>query len=81
MAPFFTNGTCDPFHPVSKPCTLGNYVVYAVNVSKPEHISKAMQFATKHNIRVVVRNTGHDYNGLGAEPDFYQRWHLAGYVL
>ncbi|KAL5363006.1 hypothetical protein BJX96DRAFT_186526 [Aspergillus floccosus] len=63
MAPWFTNGTCDPFHPVSKPCTLGNYVRYSVDVSKPEHISKTLQFATKHNIRIVVRNTGHDYNG------------------
>ena len=63
MAPWFANGTCDPFHPVSKACTLGNYVVHAVNVSKPEHISKALRFATKHNIRVVARNTGHDYQG------------------
>ncbi len=63
MAPFFANGSCDPFHPVSKPCTLDNYIVYAVNVSKPEHISKAIQFTTEHNIRLVVRNTGHDYNG------------------
>lgn len=63
MAPFFTNGTCDPFHPISKPCTLGNYAVYSVNVTKPDHISKALQFATAHNIRVVVKNTGHNYNG------------------
>ncbi|KAL2216000.1 hypothetical protein M432DRAFT_123522 [Thermoascus aurantiacus ATCC 26904] len=63
MAPFFTNGSCDPFHPVTQPCTLGNYVAYAVNVSKPEHVSKALAFANKHNIRVVIRNTGHDYNG------------------
>ncbi|KAK2766506.1 hypothetical protein FQN53_006723 [Emmonsiellopsis sp. PD_33] len=63
MAPFFANGTCDPYHPVSTPCTLGNYVVYAVNVSKPEHISTALRFATKHNIRIVTRNTGHDYQG------------------
>ncbi|KAL4898678.1 hypothetical protein BDV59DRAFT_167331 [Aspergillus ambiguus] len=63
MAPFFTNASCDPFHPVSKPCTLGNYIRYAVNVSEPQHISKALHFATKHNIRIVVRNTGHDYNG------------------
>ncbi|KAJ5100638.1 CAZyme family AA7 [Penicillium angulare] len=63
MAPFFANGTCDPYHPVSKPCGLGNYIRYAVNVSSPTHISKALRFATKHNIRVVVRNTGHDYNG------------------
>ncbi|KAL3481553.1 hypothetical protein BJX99DRAFT_218486 [Aspergillus californicus] len=63
MAPFFANGSCDPFHPIAKPCTLDNYIVYAVNVSKPEHISKAIQFTTEHNIRLVVRNTGHDYNG------------------
>ncbi|PIG82789.1 FAD binding domain protein [Aspergillus arachidicola] len=63
MAPWFTNGTCDPFHPESKPCTIGNYVVYAVDVAKPEHVSTALKFAKEHNIRVVPRNTGHDYNG------------------
>ncbi|KAL4926603.1 FAD-dependent oxidoreductase [Aspergillus undulatus] len=63
MAPFFANGSCDPFHSVEKPCTLDNYIVYAVNVSKPAHISKAIQFATEYNIRTVIRNTGHDYNG------------------
>lgn len=63
MAPFFTNGTCDPFHPVSKPCTIGNLIRYAVDVSKPEHIAKTLAFVKKHNIRLIVRNTGHDYNG------------------
>ncbi|KAL4960182.1 FAD-dependent oxidoreductase [Aspergillus stella-maris] len=63
MAPFFANGSCDPFHPVEKPCTLDNYVVYAVNVTKHEHVSKAIQFAKEHNLRTVIRNTGHDYNG------------------
>ncbi|GLB05983.1 hypothetical protein AtubIFM57258_001278 [Aspergillus tubingensis] len=63
MAPWFANGSCDPFHPIAKPCTLGNYIVYAVNVSQPSHISRALAFATAHNLRVVVRNTGHDYNG------------------
>lgn len=60
MAPWFTNETCDPFHPVSQPCTLGNYVVYSVNVSKPVHVSKTLAFAKQNNIRVVVRNTGHE---------------------
>lgn len=60
MAPFFANGTCDPFHSVEQKCSLGNYVVNAVNVSKPEHVSKALAFATKYNIRVVIRNTGHE---------------------
>ncbi|KAJ5355018.1 FAD linked oxidase N-terminal [Penicillium cataractarum] len=63
MAPFFANGTCDPYHAISKPCTLGNYVRYSVNVTCPEQIATAIKFATKYNIRLVVRNTGHDYNG------------------
>jgi hypothetical protein len=61
MAPWFANETCDPFHPVSQPCTLGNYVTYSVNVSKPEHVSKTLAFAKENNIRVVIRNTGHEY--------------------
>lgn len=63
MQSFFTNGTCDPFHAVSKPCTLGTMVNYAVNVSKPEHVMETMHFVKKHNIRLVIRNTGHSYYG------------------
>lgn len=62
MAPFFTNGTCDPYHPIAQPCTLGNFVSYSVNVSKPEHITQTIHFVKTHNIRLVIRNTGHDYN-------------------
>ncbi|KAK1139768.1 hypothetical protein N8T08_011164 [Aspergillus melleus] len=63
MAPYFANNSCDPFHPPGKPCTLDNYVVYAVNASTPEHVTRALQFVRDHNIRLVVRNTGHDYLG------------------
>lgn len=63
MAPFFTNNSCSPFTPENTPCLLGNYINYAVDVSKPNHVSAAILFATKHNIRFVIRNTGHDYNG------------------
>lgn len=42
---------------------IGNLVQYAVNVSKPEHITKTLEFAKQHNIRFIVRNTGHDYQG------------------
>ena len=60
MAPFFANQSCDPFTPKSTPCTLGNYVDYAINVSQVSDISKGIAFAVKHNIRLVVRNTGHE---------------------
>ena len=60
MAPFFANQSCDPYTPESQPCTLGNYVDYAINVTKPSDIAKGIAFATKNNIRLVVRNTGHE---------------------
>ena len=63
MAPFFANQSCDPFAPESTPCTLGNYVDYAINVTETSDISKGIAFASKYNIRLVIRNTGHDYLG------------------
>ncbi|PVH85595.1 FAD/FMN-containing dehydrogenase [Cadophora sp. DSE1049] len=63
MAPFFANQSCDPFTPVSRPCLLGNYVSYAVNVSCPDDVIVAVNFAKQNNIRLVIRNTGHDYLG------------------
>ncbi|KAI8193336.1 hypothetical protein K4K49_010990 [Colletotrichum sp. SAR 10_70] len=42
-------------------CTIGNSPVFAVNVTDEEHISKAVEFAKKNNIRVVIKSTGHDF--------------------
>ncbi|KAL9003922.1 MAG: hypothetical protein Q9188_003238 [Gyalolechia gomerana] len=63
MAPFYANQSCDPFTPEEQPCTLGNYVDFAINVTEPSDIAKGLAFAKRHNVRLVVRNTGHDYYG------------------
>lgn len=63
MAPFFANQSCDPWTPRERPCELGNYVRYAVNVTGPDDIISAVNFAQEKNIRFVIRNTGHDYLG------------------
>jgi FAD/FMN-containing dehydrogenase len=63
MAPFFANQSCDAFTPKERPCELGNYVRYAVDASSPADVQAALAFATKTNVRLVVRNTGHDYLG------------------
>lgn len=60
MAPFFANQSCDPWTAESRTCTLGNYVDYAVNVSSAQDISLAVIFASENNIRLVIRNTGHE---------------------
>lgn len=63
MAPFFANQSCDPFTSKDKPCELGNYARYAVDASGARDVQWAIAFATLRNIRLVVRNTGHDYLG------------------
>lgn len=61
MQSFFANQSCDPYTPQSTPCQLGNYVNYAVNVSTACDVQAAVNFSRTNNIRLVVRNTGHEY--------------------
>lgn len=63
MAAFFANMSCDPFTPKDAQCIIGAYVPYAVNASGVSDYLATMEFATKFNIRLVIRNTGHDYMG------------------
>jgi hypothetical protein len=63
MAPFFANQSYDPWQPQSRPCELGNYVAYAVDVAGVEDVQATIAFARDKNIRLVIRNTGHDFNG------------------
>ncbi|KAK2031715.1 FAD binding domain-containing protein [Colletotrichum zoysiae] len=63
MQSYFANQSCDPFTDRAVPCTLGNYASYAVDVQSAADVSGALKFAKANNIRVVVRNTGHDFLG------------------
>ncbi|KAI0017370.1 isoamyl alcohol oxidase [Xylariomycetidae sp. FL0641] len=63
MTPFAANASCDPMAPRELPCVIGTYVQYSVAVNSAEDISKTIQFANEKNIRLVIRNTGHDYLG------------------
>lgn len=60
-APYWqTNETCNPFTPINSSCTLGNFASYSINVSKAEDIISGFEFAKANNVRVVVKNTGHE---------------------
>ncbi|KAF7894776.1 uncharacterized protein EAF01_010226 [Botrytis porri] len=63
MAPFYANRSCDPFYPKDFPCGYGTYVRYAVNASSAFDYQVALDFASRNNIRLVIRNTAHDYHG------------------
>lgn len=58
---FFANQSCDAFTARESSCELGNYVAYSVDVSSPKHVAATVLFAKLRNIRLVIRNTGHEY--------------------
>lgn len=60
MQTYFANQSCDPFTAESRPCLLGNFVSYAVNVSSSDDVIAAINFAKDNNIRFVIKNTGHE---------------------
>ncbi|KAK0634305.1 hypothetical protein B0T17DRAFT_611344 [Bombardia bombarda] len=60
---YFTNDTCRPTTDATKPCTLGYYGVYVIKATKAAHIKAGVDFARKNNVRLIVRNTGHDFIG------------------
>lgn len=56
----FQNQSCDPFTPTDRPCELGNYATYSINVTSVDHVISGIQFAKEKNIRLVIKNTGHE---------------------
>ncbi|PYI04014.1 FAD-binding domain-containing protein [Aspergillus sclerotiicarbonarius CBS 121057] len=61
--PFFQNRSCDPFTGESSACRIGNYYDYAINVTSAADVAAGLAFAQKKNIRLVIKNTGHDLLG------------------
>ncbi|CEO60505.1 hypothetical protein PMG11_05130 [Penicillium brasilianum] len=74
MASWFANFSCDPFMPRDSPCTIISLQRYAVNVSGVQDVRKTIQFTREHNIRLVIRNTGHDYLGKSTAPGGLALW-------
>ncbi|KAG9230499.1 FAD binding domain-containing protein [Amylocarpus encephaloides] len=65
----FEGLTCIP--PISlhtKGCRQGGYPRYVVKVTGDSQVQTAINFARQNNVRVVIKNTGHDFSGksLGA---------------
>ncbi|KAI1135180.1 FAD-binding domain-containing protein [Hypoxylon sp. FL0543] len=71
-AVLFQGSTCMPptFVPGKGGCTVGGYPAYAVAVRNVAQIQLAINFARNLNLRVVIKNTGHDFSaksvGMGA---------------
>ncbi|KAJ7268345.1 putative isoamyl alcohol oxidase [Mycena rebaudengoi] len=74
MNPIFLNKSCDPFDPRETPCQIGAYVPYAVNVTSIDDVIKTILFVKTHNIRFVVKSTGHDFMGRSTGTGALSIW-------
>lgn len=68
----FDNFTCLPEE--DTPCSPAGYPAYVVNASNTEHVKIGIDFARKHNVRLNVKNTGHDYLGRSNSPGSLSIW-------
>ncbi|KAJ5614036.1 FAD binding domain-containing protein [Penicillium herquei] len=64
----------DPTQTTYANCSIGRLASYYVDVREPSHISSALKFATAHNIRISVKNTGHDFYGRSSVPNTLAIW-------
>ncbi|KAI0194581.1 hypothetical protein F4808DRAFT_453069 [Astrocystis sublimbata] len=74
LDPYFQTESCEPFTPRERPCTLGNYAVYSINVTDKIDISAGVIFAKTHNIRLTIKNTGHDLLGKSTGRGALSLW-------
>lgn len=63
MNPLLQGLTCKPELGPDGKCTIGGYPVYVVNAKNVYHVQLAVNIARNLNMRLVVKNTGHDFAG------------------
>lgn len=75
MLPLYEGRTCmaSGFN-YTDTCKMGAYPSYVVNVSSVAQIQLAVNFARNLNLRLVVKNTGHDFNGKASGKGALSIW-------
>lgn len=58
--PIWDSPRCGIDTPRNATCDQGFVPHYSVDAQSETHVSEAVKFANKHNLRLVVKNTGHD---------------------
>ncbi|KAL4861396.1 hypothetical protein BDV12DRAFT_208053 [Aspergillus spectabilis] len=75
MCPLYEGRSCmPPGFNYTGTCTMGGYPSYVVNASTVAQIQLAVNFARNLNLRLVVKNTGHDFNGKAAGKGALSIW-------
>ncbi|KAI1472378.1 FAD-binding domain-containing protein [Daldinia caldariorum] len=68
----YNNDTCLP--DPNAPCSPDGYPAYVVNATTARDIKLSVDFARTHNVRIIVKSTGHDYQGRSQAPGALSIW-------
>jgi hypothetical protein len=52
-----------PVEYATSTCSLGDHPAYVVRATDANDVATAVKFADQYNVRLVVKNTGHDFMG------------------
>ncbi|RFU32605.1 hypothetical protein B7463_g3715, partial [Scytalidium lignicola] len=69
----WNNDSCVPWL-IPSPCSGEGYPVYVINATSKEDVKKGVDFARKHNVRLNIKGTGHDYLGRSTSPNSLSIW-------
>jgi hypothetical protein len=70
----------DILTPILDKCEQGSVPTKYVDVQSVEDVQKTLVFAGENNLRLVVKNTGHDYMGRSSAPDSLALWYVSLYI-
>ncbi|KAF2636417.1 FAD binding domain-containing protein [Massarina eburnea CBS 473.64] len=75
MSPVAQGMTCLPPNIFdSHNCTRGGFPAYVINATEPQHVQAGVNFARNTGVRLVVKNTGHDFLGKSGGKDALSIW-------
>ncbi|KAH8646897.1 FAD binding domain-containing protein [Xylariales sp. PMI_506] len=60
--------------PLWETCTLGSLPSYYIAARSAEHVATTINFTRENNLRLSIKNTGHDYFGRGTAPNSLGLW-------
>lgn len=64
--------TCYVDSPQNTTCGQGRISLYSARVKTASHVQSTVRFAKTHNLRLVIKNTGHDFLGRSTAPESLQ---------
>ncbi|KAK3829540.1 MAG: hypothetical protein JOS17DRAFT_791784 [Linnemannia elongata] len=56
------------------PLPSGFGAIYTVKATNVTHVQETVRFASEHNIRLAIKNTGHDFLGRSTAPSSISLW-------